>query len=427
MPSHSRLISVIAVTTLSLALAITSAGCATQSRTKLRGQQRAGQHAAVTATRKRAQPPKPVWLQQLTMVTATAGWALAWSGNPNSTTVAVTLGLLRTDDGGRTWTSVTPPAARPLITPLNSYEVEYPRSASTAWFAVTQAAAESATTINRTRLFETTDAGRTWTASALIRAPGTVGPTGSLTFAGRSDGWLMLQIGEAMSQDQIAVYATTDAGRRWSLAARTLPPPTPGTNASGLPTNCDKTGISFATASTGFISAQCPLGLADTLLISTDGGRHWRPDPLPVPAGTCQQSQCDASSPQFFGQAGVITLGQYPAPGFLLTSHDAGASWQLRALPPGNDPYPQATFYDASTGTVIPTGPQQSRRGVFYLTRDGGLTWRFTRQGGSVRPSGAISFVSPERGFGWNLNGQPPAIYTTANGGRSWTRFIPVS
>ena len=109
-----------------------------------------------------------------------------------------------------------------------------------------------------------------------------------------------------------------------------------------------------------------------------------------------------------------------PAPG-------TGASWQLRALPPGNDPYPQATFYDASTGTVIPTGPQQSRRGVFYLTRDGGLTWRFTRQGGSVRPSGAISFVSPERGFGWNLNGQPPAIYTTANGGRSWTRFIPVS
>jgi photosystem II stability/assembly factor-like uncharacterized protein len=415
--------SVIAATAVGLALAITSAGCATHSKTKPLGQQRPGQHAAVTAKRKRAQPPKPVWLQQLTMVTATAGWALAWSGNPGRDSSTLTLGLLHTTDGGHTWASVTPPAARPLITPLNSYEVEYPRSASTAWFAVTLAGGPTSTAINRTRLFETTDGGRTWTASALIRAPGTVG---TLTFAGRTDGWLMLQIGEAMNQDQITVYKSTDAGRRWSLAAST-PATRPGTSASGLPSYCDKTGISFATASTGFITAECPVGLADTLLISTDGGRHWSPDPLPVPAGACQQRQCEVSPPQFFGRTGFITLGQYPGPGFLLTSHNAGATWTTVPLPPGNDPYPQAIFYDATTGTVVPAGPQQSRPGVFYLTRDGGLTWRLTRQGGSVRPSGAIEFVSPERGFGWNLNAQPPTIYTTANGGRSWTRFIPVS
>jgi photosystem II stability/assembly factor-like uncharacterized protein len=427
MPSHSRLTSVVALTSLALALAVTSAGCAARPRTSPphQGQQRPGQqHAAVTAKRQHAEGPKPVWLQQLSMVTSRAGWALAWSGNPGRDSSTLTLGLLHTTDGGRTWASVTPPAAGPLITPLNSYEIEYPKSASTAWFGVTKATAETSTAINSTRLFETTDGGRTWTASALIRAPGTVG---TLTFAGPTDGWLILQLGEAMNQDQVTVYKSTDAGRRWSLAARTLPPPTPGTSASGVPTYCDKTGISFATASTGFITAECPLGLTDTLLISTDGGRHWSPDPLPVPAGACQQSQCEVSSPRFFGRIGYITLGQYPGPGFLLTTQNAGATWSTVPLPPGNDPYPQATFYDATTGTVLPAGPQQSHPGVFYLTRDGGLTWRFTRQGGSTKPSGAIEFVSPERGFGWNMNAQPPAIYTTANGGRSWTRFRPLS
>jgi photosystem II stability/assembly factor-like uncharacterized protein len=308
---------------------------------------------------------------------------------------------------------------------LNTYEIEYPRSAETAWFAVTRASTDTgaATAINRTRLFETTDAGRSWTASAPIRAPGTVG---WLTFAGRPDGWLMLDLGAAMNENQVEVYRSTDAGRRWSLAARTLPPPNPGTSASGLPTYCDKTGIAFATATTGFITAECPLGLTDTLLITTDGGRHWRPDPLPVGAA-CQRSQCAASPPQFFGQAGFITLGRYPGPGFLLTSHSAGATWQLRPLPAGTDPYPQATFFSATSGSLIPTAPQQRRSGVYYLTSDGGLTWQSTRQRGAVRPAGVIEFVSPSRGFGWNMNGQPPAIYTTANGGRTWTRVIPLS
>ena len=58
--------------------------------------------------------PVPVWLDSLQMVSARDGWALAWTSNPASPLPA---GLIpvRTTDGGRTWTAVTPAQARRLL------------------------------------------------------------------------------------------------------------------------------------------------------------------------------------------------------------------------------------------------------------------------------------------------------------------------
>ena len=68
---------------------------------------------AKTATPADALRPqaKPIWLRSLQMTSATTGWALYYWGDPNSSSPVFLL-LARTTDGGRSWTDVTPAAAR---------------------------------------------------------------------------------------------------------------------------------------------------------------------------------------------------------------------------------------------------------------------------------------------------------------------------
>jgi hypothetical protein len=80
----------------------------------------------------------PVWLSSLRMVSATDGWALAYTQNPNSPN-AVAQALLQIGDGGRTWSPATPPAARPQLAG-GAYPVLATRSAAQAWLAVTELA-----------------------------------------------------------------------------------------------------------------------------------------------------------------------------------------------------------------------------------------------------------------------------------------------
>jgi photosystem II stability/assembly factor-like uncharacterized protein len=359
------------------------------------------------------------------MVTATAGWALLWTGNPNSRS-AVTVVLARTVDGGHTWTEVTPAAARPMLTPNTNYAIVDARSATSAWLAVTlvRSPASKGATQHRTEVFVTADGGRHWRSSAPIRSPGVAG---WLATAGRSDGWLLQNLGAAMQQNSVRLYRSTDAGRRWSLIAQTPPPATSGSGSSGLPTECDKTGVSFATSSIGFIAGACN-DLGDAFLVTRDAGRHWAPQPLPTPPSACESSGCFVTPPQFFNSKGFMTVGAYPGPGYVLTSQDTGRTWRVLALPAGAGPYPKIQMRNATHGLLIPAGPQGSYGRVFYATSDGGVTWRPVPQGRPVwQPGTTIQFATTQSGFAWNMNSQSPAIYATANGGRTWSRFIPLS
>jgi len=411
-----------AMISLAAVITLASSGCAARAAGE---QQRAGPARAdsLTARATSATKPMPLWLQTLQMVSARTGWALAWSGNPNERS-PVTMTLVRTRDGGRTWTDVTPVAARPLITSLDTYFLLFPGPGERAWLAVTRqrSNAESGTTRNRIEVFGTSDGGRTWTTSSLIHAPGV---PGSLDFVNSRDGWLLENLGEAMNLNPVQVYMTTDGGRRWSLIAKSPPGPQGGTSRSGLPVSCIKAGIGFATQWAGWISGAC-FTLSDALLATTDGGLRWAAQPVPVAASTCQSGGCEVTSPQFFGRTGFVSVGTYPGPGYLLTSRNLGATWSAVRLPPGNDPYPTATFFSARDGVLIPTGPQESHPRVFYDTANGGRTWRPVPQGhlGTVT---TIEFTSPSSGFAWNLNQASPLIYATANGGRSWSSFVPLS
>ena len=420
-----------AVATAAL-LAAANTGCAahTAGREAQHGLSRAGLVACVHGRCARPAPsaslpaaPAPVWLHSLQMVSARDGWALAWTSNPDSPRPAALIPV-RTTDGGRTWTAVTPAGARSLLVPNRSEVSLQPLSASRAWLMVTVARSrgEYGIRLARTVVFGTVDGGRSWTQSAPIRAPGYAH---WVAFTDPARGWLVQDLGAAMEQNPVQLYRTGDGGQRWSLVAASPRSNQAGTSPSGLPIACDKTGIAFATPTDGWLASAC-FSLADALLATHDGGAHWAPQPLPLPAGACMPTLCLVSAPQFFGPTGFLTIDHGGRSPHLLVSHDTGATWHAVPVPPAAGPFGAAHFFDPRHGLLVSAVEQDSPGQVFYVTSDGGRTWAPVRQGLRFQPGMTVDFPSPDAGFAWNANaaGAPP-IYTTTNGGRTWARYLP--
>ncbi len=403
---------------LAVPAAVLAAGCGSAASTVTPGQTPV---SAVTAHH----PGKPMWLESLQMTSASAGWALDYPANPSNPSANGHTLLARTADGARTWADVTPAAARPLLATPNAGDVLDAMSAERAYLAVTGSAQESATAVNTTVVFGTADGGRTWTESARLRAPGIVS---LLSFTDAEHGWLVLDEGAAMGQDAVRMYRTADGGRQWSLTAAS--PPLDSGASGGIPDTCDKTGVSFATATTGWLTSGCTVGLTDELLVSHDGGVSWAPQPLPLPAGVCGEG-CSLTGPRFADGTGFLTVGVAGGTPSLLATRNLGRSWTRLPLPADTGWYPRITFFTPSAGILVPAGAQGTLGDVCYTTSNGGRSWTPVRQGTHFTQLGAsINFVSPAVGFTWILggdvtSGSAPAMYQTANSGRTWKSFAP--
>ena len=108
----------------------------------------------------------------------------------------------------------------------------------------------------------------------------------------------------------------------------------------------------------------------------------------------------------------------------------AGTTWQHVPLPSGSRTHRQLTFFSPRQGVLVPEASQQAIGPVCYTTANGGLTWTAVPQGRAfTQPGAAIDFVSTQTGFAWTLGADAtsgvPAMYETANSGRSWTQFTP--
>jgi photosystem II stability/assembly factor-like uncharacterized protein len=374
-----------------------------------------------------AHPQKErIWLRSLQMTSATTGWAFYYSGNPGSSSPVFTL-LARTTDGGRTWTDVTPAAGLPLLSTSNANQVLDPVSGEAAYLAVTGSTEETNTAVNTTVVFATTDGGRTWKRSAALRVPSLAS---QVSFADPEHGFLMLGSGGAMGEEQVWLYRTADAGRHWSLAAESPADGavTAGQGSGRIPLVCDKSGLEFPTASTGWIASTCNAGLANALLVSRDGGASWSNQSLPLPSATCAETACYVSGPRFAGGLGLVTVESVPGTPALLATRNLGRSWQRIALPAGLV-YPQITFFSATQGVLVAGATQGSFQSTFYTTANGGQTWTPVRQGADFNKIGVdIDFTSTTKGYAWTnglVSTAPTTIYQTANSGRTWHAFTP--
>ena len=325
------------------------------------------------------------------MVSPRVGWALQLNQFNGLRAV------MRTVDGGRRWTEVTPGG---IVGAPTSIAVD---GTSRAWLAVERLRTRRSTVA----VWATADGGSTWTPGAAVRA----GATGSLQFVSPSAGWLTLNDGAAAGSTALRVLATRDGGRRWRLRMRTSG--SPGYNTLGaLPFGCDKGTTSFATVRRGFAGAFCSGGEA-FLYASTDGGSTWHRRVL---AGLPANCECDVETPIFFSPTGgYLTAGTPGHDQRTYLTTDGGRTWRelsVRAAARG-----EISFVDARDGWVT-TSPATISR-----TRDGGRRW-------AVLPTpfdashATIEFVSRSAGFGFEDSPHADRIWSTTDGGHHWRLIV---
>ena len=350
-----------------------------------------------------SQPPTvtPLWLDSLQMVSSRIGWAVRWTSNPGSLAPS-SLVPVRTTDGGRTWADVTPSTAR--VTPSSASDL-FVLDAERAWLGV------------GTTLFSTSDGGASWTRLS------TFDHLGSLDFVNAQDGWDMENLGAAMGQDAVAIYRSTDGGRRWFLVARTPSLVGSGVSLGGLTTDCDKNGLVFATPNDGWITEYCNAGSLG-FFTTHDGGSTWTQQHLPVPSA-CSDG-CGVSPPTFFGSTGFLAVG---GASMLFVTHDTGATWARVSLPVNRSRSWIVQFVDARHGFAVPGSPAGGATGhVLYTTSDAGATWTTVHSDIGFNQYETFDFVSPEAGIIWiqagDVLGLSP-LYRTSDGGRTWARVTP--
>jgi photosystem II stability/assembly factor-like uncharacterized protein len=348
-----------------------------------------------------------------TMINASTGWAY---------------GPLRTTDGGSHWVDVSPPSI-PDRTPIND---QFFLDAIHAWVAETSGS--SKTCIDRVVVFRTADAGRTWEQAAPIPVR-FAGPTDYIwaapsssanwfSFIDAQHGWLLVGSGPAVATQSeewpglgqrwgvADLYKTTDGGLHWTLVS---------TN-PGSRVGCHGgSGISFSTATTGWIVSDCGL------LVTRDGGNTWSKRSIPV---------TPVDPPQFFDDRSGVLLG---VEGVVVTS-DGGTTWTFRSLPGAN----VVDFINASEGWAVSflgNDQDQAEFGL-YQTSDGARSWtpihttsplslgsaRFWGTMGLDAGAWGLDFVDSRNGF-WTICGGPPGpcmgngLFMTTDAGRTWTQI----
>jgi hypothetical protein len=379
--------------------------------------------ATASASAAPEQRPRALWLASVRMASASSGWALGLTQDPAKTNAAQL--LARTSDGGRTWADVTPTAARAMLATKFAAAALDVTDAEHAYLAVSAVTQGENAADDPTAVFATADGGRTWTESAPFRVTGALV---QMTFADATHGWLLLDTGGNSAGHPLPwLYRTTD-GRHWAPAASAEPPGSGGTN-----NMCQKLGLAFPTATTGWLHVGCRSG--EFLVRSSDGGGTWRPQSLPLAAScTAPGAQCTVFGPQLSGETAFVTIAPMttsPAPSLVATS-DLGHAWQPVGLPSGAGQYPQVSFFTPADGLLVAMGSQAALGRVFYTTDNAGTTWSPVPQGRHFTQLGAsVDFANPRDGIEWTQagdaqGGTPPALYATTDSGRTWTPFVPM-
>jgi len=314
--------------------------------------------------------PSPSWdlsstdstarLRGLSVVSAATVWASGSRGT-----------VLRTVNGGRTWSSVGPPEAAALE--LRDIEA----------FDARRAVALSIGTGEDSRVYRTADGGRTWTEAYRNTDPAAF--YDCLTFLDERHG---LALSDPVD-GKFRILSTSDAGRSWSvLPSAGMPAALPGEFAFAASGTCLVSAGGRAYFATGG-------GASARVFRSDDQGRSWKVSGTPVPSGPSAGIYSLAFRDR---DHGVAVGGDYAtptaAPDGAAITRDGGRTWTSAASEPGE--YRSGAAWMTRLGPVLAVGPTGSD-----ISFDGGRTWSLF-DGGSfdaVECAGlAVCYASGEQG-----------------------------
>ncbi|CCH30496.1 hypothetical protein BN6_31910 [Saccharothrix espanaensis DSM 44229] len=258
--------------------------------------------------------------------------------------------VLRTGDGGRSWTSVPPPDTAAL----DFRDIEA--------FDARTAVALSIGPGESSRIYRTSDGGRTWAEAFRNTDPNAF--YDCVAFFDRFRG---LAVSDPVN-GRFRVLATRDGGRSWQqVPTENFPPALEGEFAFAASGQCLTTaGPRDAWIATGG-------GAKARVLHSADGGRHWTASDTPL----LSSASAGVFAVVFRNRRqGVAIGGDFADPSGavanLALSRDGGRSWQGNSRSPVG--YRSGAAWHGST--VLAVGPTGSD-----ASRDGGRTWRAFDEG----------------------------------------------
>ncbi len=355
--------------------------------------------AIVVAPVSNASTARPLirWLQ---MTDAVHGYALAGQNTD-------AYHLLRTSDGGRRWTDITP--GRGTIHPSGPLTI---LGNATRLFSVQLRHGVFA-------VVRSDDGGRSWHESLPFGDRRELGIGQPFAIDPRHL-YVALDEGAAAGSSGQALYVSDDGGHSWRFVSRTSvsgrgSPP-------ALPFGCDKNGYGFSTPTRGWAGGYCAGGPA-FLYRTDDGGRTWRRQHLVAPA-LCA---CETAAPRFFTPStGALYVQGFSANGggtpflrFYWTS-DGGNDW--RASDPHAGRASMAiSLPDAQTAWVATTRPGHLRGPYNRLVRtsDAGRHWQ-TLTLPFDTANDRFDVVNPTVAYVFDAVNGSSSIRVTHNGGRSW-------
>ncbi len=323
----------------------------------------------------------PVSLTAIHMFSATSGWGIEAAGH-----------VLRTNDGGLTWRDVTPPQGK--YTDGGFYALD----AATAWAApnvLLQTGNSQAPLPTSTTVWRTDDGGLSWQPSQPIDEsslpPVEYSSPVAMQFINPQTGWLLVGVSNSPAQVSQELFRTTDSGISWQLLLANA-------------TFCSGVGFAFVEAETGWVGDNC-LSQGNAVLVPVSRiAAKWASALIQVP-----DRLPGAGNPLKF--TSLPMPAQLPAefsrPEYAQVDSDCGVT-RIAAIAPKKVGLEW-------TCKLYTTPPQWYR--FYYITPDGGQTWR------SWQATGSESFLSAE--IGWRLYspgpGQSNQLQRTVDGGLTWS------
>jgi photosystem II stability/assembly factor-like uncharacterized protein len=306
-------------------------------------------------------------LRGVSVVSATVAWASGANGT-----------VLRTTDGGATWTTLRIPGTEKL-----DFRDVDAIDAQTA-FALSIGSGDLS------RIYKTTDAGATWAEQFVNRDPEAFFDAMAFWDAKRG-----VAVSDAVA-GAFVILTTTDGGATWTrVPAAALPPAlanegffaASGTNVAVLPPNHVWIGTGAAREA--------------RVLRSSDGGRTWALAATPLDAGPSAGIFSIAFAD---ARHGIVVGGDYKAESAIsnnaaLTS-DGGATWTAMK---GLSGFRSAVaFVPGAPQSIVAVGPAGTD-----VSTDGGRTWSAVPGPGfhafSFARSGRVGFGVGEKGSAGKL------------------------
>ncbi len=359
-----------------------------------------------------------------------------WPVKMGSATVGWAKGGLRTTDGGAHWRDVSSSAFREGSTTAlypPGY-TEFYLDGDHAWQAGIYGA--NASCSDHFTTFATTDGGKTWQQSlaiALHLPAGYQAAAMQMGFTSAQSGWIWLPTGpqsfDSVQAAQASLYVTSDGGLTWRLGSTLAKSQLHGIPVPTGSQNCTPSmgQATFSSLSTGWLSLNCS---EVSMLVTRDGGSTWKPANFPVPSSV--GCPCYFGQPQFVdGSHGIVSVsGQSGLAGstLLLTTTDGGTTWR-QAGQPGTGFVLLIAFVDPSNLFALVTPPgwtKLSPNGFeLYRSTDGGASWTLVQSKvPGTWPPGFLQFVDANYGWEANINGATELLVTT-DGGKTWRSIIP--